>query len=293
MTTAGDLITRVKHQLLAGTVEERNKLASSIGSTDETLTFTYNFGSLRSHAVFEVESELMYVWEVNTGAKSATVQRGYGGTTAASHAANVLVNVNPRFPRAYTLTALNTDLADLSSPLNGLFQMKTVDIAYNGSDRMVNLPGVTSMLGLYDVRYRYLNDDYPIVRDVRLLRDMPTSDFPSGFALAFDSGVRSGVVRVIYKAPFGQFTDETSTTTSVGVGQELEDLLVLGAQIRVMSAREVKRNFTESQGDTRRAEEVSAGSVLNSMVGLQRLRRERILAESSRLAKMYPLRIRS
>lgn len=292
MTTAGDLITRVNQQLLAGTVEERNKLASPITSSDETLTFTYNFGSIRSHAIFEIDSELMYVWEVNSGAKTATVQRGYGGTTPAAHSADAIVTVNPRFPRYQTLLGLNTDLSDLSSPLNGLFQMKTVDLSYNGSDRMVDMTGVTSILDVYDVRYRYLNDDYPIVRDVRFLRNMPTADFPSGYALAFDSGIRSGVVRVIYKAPFGQFTSEASTLTSVGIGQELEDLLVLGAQIRIMSGREVKRNFTESQGDTRRPDEVTSGAVLNSMIGLQRLRRERILAESARLARQYPLRIR-
>ena len=292
MTTAGDLITRVNQQLLAGTVEERNRLASPIGSSDETVTFTYNFGSLRDNSVFEVDSELMYVWAVNSASKTATVERGYGGTTPAVHAQNATVTVNPRFPRSQVFTALNTDLYDLSSPMNGLYQMKTVDLAYNGSDRMIDMAGVTDIFDVYDVRYRYLNDDYPIVKDYRFLRDMPTADFPSGKALAFDSGIRSGTIRVLYKSPFGQFVNESSTLASVGLGDELEDLLVLGAQIRVMSAREIKRNFTESQGDTRRPDEVSSGAVINSMIGLQRLRRERILAESARLARLYPLRIR-
>lgn len=292
MTTAGDLITRVQQQLLAGTVEERNKLASPLNSSDQTVTFTYNVASIRENTVFEIGSELFYVWQVNVASKTATVERGYGGSTAQSHTEGATVTVSPRFPRGQALTALNSDLVDLSSPLNGLFQMKTVDISYNGSDRMVNLTGVTSILDVYDVRYRYLNDDYPIVRNVRFLRDMPTADFASGNVLAFDEGIRSGTVRVIYKAPFGQFTSESSTLVSVGASTDISDLLVLGAQIRLMSGREIKRNFTESQGDTRRPEEVSSGAVLNSMVGLQRLRRERILAESARLAKLYPLRIR-
>lgn len=292
MATAGELVTRVTQQLLAGTVEERNKLASPVGSTDETFLFTFNVGSIRDNSVFEIGSELCYVWRVNTSTKSAEVERGFGGTTAASHVVNKPITVSPRFPRAQVLTALNTELADLCTPLNGLYQMKTVDLSYNGSDRMVDLTGVTSISELYDVRYRYLEDDYPIVRDVRLLRNMPTTDFPSGNVLAFDNDVRAGTVRVLYKSPFGQFTDESTTTTSVGLNSELDDLLVLGAQIRLMAGREIKRNFTESQGDTRRAEEVQAGNVLNSMVGLQRLRRERILAESSRLARQYPIRIR-
>jgi hypothetical protein len=66
----------------------------------------------------------------------------------------------------------------------------------------------------------------------------------------------------------------------------------LGAQIRVMAGREVKRNFTESQGDTRRAEEVPAGAVGGSILNLQRLRRDRIQAEAARLNRQYPIRIR-
>lgn len=292
MTTAGDLIDRSVQQLLAGTVEERNKLASPIDSDDTTLTLTYNLGSLRENTVFEIGTELFYVWEANTSNKTLTVERGYGGTTATSHTAGSIITVNPRFPRHHVLTGLNSDLADLSSPMNGLFQVKTVDISYNGSDRMVNLTNVTSIIDLHDVRYRFLTDDYPIIRNVRLLRDMPTSDFASGFALAFDSYVRSGTVRVIYKAPYTPFASESTTVSSIGASSEIEDLLVLGTQIRLMAGREVKRNFTESQGDTRRGDEVPAGAVGNSINNLLRLRRDRITAEAARLNRQYPLRIR-
>lgn len=292
MTTAGNLVDRTVQELLAGTVEERNKLASSVSSSDTTLTLSYALGSLRENSVFEIESELMYVWEANSTSKTVTVERGFGGTTAASHSAGAIATVNPRFPRNQVLTALNTELSDLSSPMNGLYQIKTTTVNYNGSDRMVNLPSVTSMIDLYDVRFRYLSDDWPVIRSVRVLRDMPTSDFASGFALAFDENLMSGTYRVIYKDKFGSFTNEASTVASVGASTELEDLLVLGAQVRVMSGREVKRNFTESQGDTRRAEEVPAGAVTNSINNLLRLRRDRIQAEAARLARLYPLRIR-
>jgi len=292
VTTAGQLIDRVNSELLAGTVEERNKLAASTDSSQTDIEMTYSLGSLRENTVFQIGTELMYVWEVNTTSKTATVDRGYGGTTAAAHTIGDIVTVSPRFPRHQILNGLNADLADLSSPMNGLFQMKTVDVSYNGSDRMVNLTGVTEIIDLYDVRYRYLNDDYPIVRNVRLLRDMPVSDFASGFVLAFDAPVRAGSVRVLYKAPYTAFATEADTVAGAGGTASLDDLLILGAQIRVMAGREVKRNFTESQGDTRRAEEVPAGAVGGSILNLQRLRRDRIQAEAARLNRQYPIRIR-
>ena len=292
MTTAGNLIDRVIQPLLAGTVEERNKIAASLNASDTTVTLTYDLGSLRTQTVFEIESELFYVWDANQTSKTLTVERGYGGTTAATHANGTALTASPKFPRKMVLDALNSELADLSSPMNGLFQMKTVDLSYNGSDRMVNLTGVTDVVDFYEARLRYLADDYPIIKNVRFLRGMPTSDFASGYVLAFDDDVRSGTIRVLYKAPYTAFSSESSTVVSAGGGSELEDLLVLGAQIRMLAGREVKRNFIESQGDTRRADEVPAGAMGNSMTGLMRLRRDRIQAEAARLARQYPLRIR-
>jgi hypothetical protein len=292
VTTAGQLIDRVAGELLAGTVEERNKLASPIGVSDTTLTFTYPLSGLRENTVFEIGGEQFYIWTSNTSAKTVDVERAFNGTTAVSHAVNAIATVNPRFPRAQTLNQLNAELADLSSPMNGLFQMKTVDLSYNGSDRMVNLTGVTDLIDLYDARLRYLNDDYPVLRNVRLMRDLPTSDFASGNALVFDAPVRAGTIRVLYKAAYGLFSAESDTLASVGGTDTLDDLLTVGAQMRMMANREIKRNFTESQGDTRRAEEVPAGAVANSMIQLQRLRRDRIQAEAARLNRQYPIRIR-
>jgi len=292
VTTAGNLVDRVAQNLLAGTVEERNKIASSINASVTSVAVTYSLGSLAEQTVFEIESEMLYVWVVDVANKTLTVERGFGGTTAASHSSGTVLTVNPKFPRWQILQALNDELADLSSPMNGLYQIKTVDLSYNGSDRAIDMDGVTSILDLYDVRWRYQDDDYPVVRNVRLMRDMPTTDFASGLALTFDMGIGSGDVRVIYKDKYTPFSTEASTLTSSGAGTELADLLVLGAQIRLIAPREIKRNFVESQGDTRRAEEVPAGAMNASITNLLRLRRDRIQAEAARLARLYPLRIR-
>ena len=292
MTTAGNLVDRTAQNLLAGVVEERNKIASSLDASTTSVPIEYSLGSLREQTVFQVDSELMYIWEVNTASKTLTVERGFGGTTAATHADGAIVVVSPKFPRWQILQALNDELADLSSPMNGLFQMKTVDISYNGSDRQINLTGITSMIDVYDVRWRYLSDDYPVVRRYRLMRDMPTTDFASGYVLTLDEPVMSSTIRVIYKDKYTPFSTEASTLASTGASTELADLLVLGAQIRLLASREVKRNFIESQGDTRRADEVPAGAMNASVTNLLRLRRDRIQAEAARLNRQYPTRIR-
>ncbi len=290
MSTAGALITRASRQLLSGTVEERNKLATTVTSADTSIVLSYDLGGFREGSVIEIESELMYVWESATATKTLTVQRGYDGTTAAAHTSGVLATVNPRFPRQQMLDALNSDIDDLSSTANGLFRVVAQDISYNGSDRQINITSATGIIDLLDVRLRYLADDYPVIRGVRLQRNLPTADFASGFAIVFDQPVMSGTLRVVTKREFTRATTEASDVQSVCfVPVTCEDILEMGVILRMMNGREIKRNFIESQGDTRRSDEVPAGSTRDSLTNIQRLRRERIVSEAARLKQQYPL----
>lgn len=289
MSTVGQVITRVSRQLLSGTVEERNRIATSLSASATSVAFEYDLGAVRAGAVLQIDAELMYVWEVNQGTKTATVERGFNGTTATTHAADATALVNPKFPRHQILEALNDELSDLSSPVNGLFQVKSYDFTYNSSKRQTNLSVPDEIIDLIDVRYRYISSDYKQVNQVKLLRDLPTRDFGSGYGLQIDSMIPSASVRVTYKAPFTKVTQETdSLQTIAGYPESAEDILVLGAEIRLIAPREVKRNFTESQGDTRRAEEVPSGAVGNSLTNLLRMRRDRITAEAAKLNRRYP-----
>lgn len=289
MTTVATVIDRTLRQLLSGTVEARNKLASTINSSATSVTMTYQLEGLRAGQVFEIDSEMFYIWEADAPAKNLTVQRGYNGTTAASHASGAMVTASPRFPRAQIFESINDEIADLSSPMNGLFQVKTLNITYNGTDRMINLTGATNVIDLLNVSVRYLSDDYPLARKVKLVRDLPTDDFASGFALKFDQNVYPGRLRVVYKSAYSGATDEsTSLTTTCGIQDSVVDIVTIGTQLRLMAPREIKRNFTESQGDTRRAEEVGPGAITASVTGLRQLRKDRITAEAARLARAYP-----
>lgn len=289
MSTGTQIINRSLRQLLSGVVESRNKLSVGVNATTTSVTMLYDLGALRDGAVFEIDSELFYVWASQSGSKTLTVERGWNGTTPASHAANAVVTVNPRFPRAQMLEALNDELKELSSPMHGLFQVKSFDIDYNGSDTLLNLPQVSDIIDLLSVHIRHISTDYPVVRKTKLVRDLPTDDFSSGYALKFEQGVRAGRLRVVYKAPFSALSLESHDLQNMaGLPESCEDIVTMGAQIRVMAPREIKRNFTESQGDTRRADEVTAGAVASSVNNLIRMRRDRITAEAARLARLYP-----
>lgn len=290
MSTVAQLINRTQRQILSGTVEERNKLAAALSATATSVTFQYELNGIRAGSIIQVDSELMYCWEVNIGSKTATVERAFNGTVAVAHLTNAYIVVNPRFPRAQILEAINDELSDLSSPMNGLFRIKSVDINYNGSDRMINFPVLDDVIDLAEVRIRYLSTDYIKVPKVSLTRNLPTSDFGSGIALTLNQTVRSGILRVSYKTGFGKLLNETDDIQTIsGYPQYAEDILVIGAQIRLVSPREIKRNFTESQGEPRRSDEVTAGAVGSSITNLLRMRRDRITAEAAKLNRQYPV----
>ena len=293
MSTAGALINRVSRQLLSGTVEERNKLAVTVTSADTAIVLSYDLAGLRAGSVFEIDSELMYIWVAESGSKTLTVERGYLGTTAAAHTSGALAILNPRFPQQQLLDALNQDIDDLSSPLNALYRVITVDLSYNGSDRQINIPSASSIIDLIDVRLRYLSDDFVALRGTRLARDLPTADFASTFAITLDQRTMAGTLRVRYRAPFVRATTTADNLQTVGfVPVSMEDILEYGVMSRMLATREIKRNFIESQGDTRRSEEVPAGAISGSVSNILRIRRDRIIAEAAKLARQYPLTIR-
>lgn len=289
MSTVASIINKTQRQLLSGAVEERNKLNATINSTATTLATTYDLDGIRRGSVFEIDSELFYVWDAQVASKTLTVERAFSGTTAATHAANAIITLSPRFPRAQVLESVNDELADLSSPMNGLFQVKTIDLEYNGFDSIINLPIFGGIIDLIDVRLRYSSSDYPVIRKVQLMRNLPTLDFPSGYGLKFNQQCRSGDLRITYKAPYSAVTAEADNLQIVaGISTQAEDILVIGAQVRLMAPREIRRNFIDAQGDTRRSEEVQSGAIANSAMNLLRLRRDRIQAEAARLAREYP-----
>ena len=279
--------------MLAGTVEERNKLASSLNDSATSVVVTYDLGGLRTGSVFEIDSELFYIWDANTATKTLTVERGYGGTTAASHSSGAIIVQNPKFPRGQMFDAVNAELDDLSSTANGLFRVVTVDLTYNGSDRQIDITNSGTIIELLDVRLRYLADEHPVLSSVRLQTGLPTTDFASGNTLVFDEPVMAGTVRVRYKAPFARATAEGNDLTSTCfLPSTCDDIVEMGVVLRLMAGREIKRNFIEAQADTRRADEVQAGAVLNSVANIQRLRRERIVAEAGRLKAQFPIQFR-
>jgi hypothetical protein len=178
----------------------------------------------------------------------------------------------------------------------GLYQVKTLALVYNASLVGYDLPGVTDVTQIIEVRYdepnQYKRTPRLDTSDYVLERKNSTTDYSSTFSLKLRQGGWPGRnVNVLFKAPFTPYVAITDDVLSSGLSASMTDLPPMGAALRLGVGQEVRRNQTQSQGDTRRAEEVPAGAVGASWRGIAALRMQRIQSEASRLSTAYPDRL--
>lgn len=291
MTLLSDVVARTRRHLYTETRDQLNRLTTTVDTDDTTLTFDFALNTIQEGAVIAMDAEEMYVWAVADN--TATVQRGYGGSTAATHTAGAIAYVNPKFSGFSIIQACNEELLSLSAPGN-LFRVRTVEITAVGGTDTYDLTSVTDMIDVLTVYYDAADSTgtWPEVPrgGWRITRDLDAGDFPSAKSITMLSYVRGGFpVRIAYKAPYtaalATMADNVESVT--GLQATAHDILSMGAAVRLTVGSEIARNFLD-QGETRRADEVQAGARQNSMQMLRQTRRERIAEEAARLYAMYP-----
>ncbi len=295
MTTAQGWIDDTRDMLLSGYVEELLLLASNISSTTGTAIEITGAGDsgIVPGVIIEINMEAMYVTAV--AGSTVNVIRGYGGSTATTHTASDICRVSPKFPTYRIFDALNNDLRDLTSPDNGIFEMKSLQsITYNAAKQGYDLTGLTSeeVQSIYSITYAdpvSVEAREPNIRKWDLKRDRATGSFASGMALVLYQDAFPGKkLNVSYKSPLTLLTSTLSTKASTGLVNTAYDLPPLGAAVALLVSTPVRREFIDAQGSSRRAEEVPPGAISASIRDLFARRDNRIAAEAQRLHAMYP-----
>lgn len=292
MATVTALIEETRRVLFSGQREGRNKLSIGVTASDTSLTFAYPMGGIRSGSKLSINLEDIYVWD--TASQTASpVDRGQFGSTAAIHDAGTIAHVNPKFSNWEIFNALNDEILSLSTPHNGLYAISTIQLTYSPTIQGYNF-SLPTAIDIYEVRYEVPGPsmEQPLSTDWELSRGMPTTDFASGVALFVRDAYPNYPVTVKAKIPYPQLTASLAATTSPTIPDSVIDLLSIGAAWRLTQSREVRRNFDEVQGDTRRADEVPPGANMGASRELGRLRQQRINEEASRLNQLYPNRSR-
>lgn len=299
MTTVLDLVNATKRQLHGAVNDDRNLLTNPVDDNDTTITLTYELSTIRQRGRIAIEDEILYVWEIDPTSKTAIVERGLDGSTAAAHSAGAIVEANPRFSRFAIVEALRDEINSYGPKL---YQVATVDVVTttttlsSDAGRGYDLTGVTDVYGVLAVnRQADITGDtnWPQVRNWRLARNMPLASFASGNALFIYSEptISSGLtVRVTYATSFDTipFDLTTDVVADVGLPQSATDIPPYGAAWRLMVGREVSRTFGEGQSEPRNATEVPPGAAMNASRVLLDIRTRRLEEEHRKLLATYP-----
>ena len=320
-TTFGDLIEKVYRRTMGGIRERTVQIdqAGGISSTATTVTLSGAQATLIGSGIssgiipgviLAIELELLYVTAWNSSINQATVLRGYYGSVPTAHVNGCIAYINPRYSRYDIGVAINDDLRSLSSPTNGLFRVGVAVLTYNPVFQGYDLGALPSnFIDILEIRYRIAPPyrTFPPIKRWKVLRGIPDPVFPSGHGLVlYEPGWPGLPIYVTYSAPFIKLVDpgdsvlttpatndEAAPTNGYSTGNvanltpTMIDLPPLGAEIDLTLPREISRNFMESQPDPRKATDIPAGSVANSVSALQMRRQARITEEADRLTRQY------
>ncbi len=287
MTTAAELVEDARRHL--GAPEALNTL-DAVDAASDTVVLQHEVDNVSPGTLLSVGLETMHVWTVDRPGRTLTVRRGHQGSAASAHAAGAMVRVAPEHTDHAVLRALNADLRALSGA--GLFRAAVIDLTASASARTYDL--LAGAQGVVEVRLDDGSDanHWPLVDSWSVISKASPSEFPSGVALRLDQAVAAGrTLRVTYAAPLGDLTGLAQDVEDVsGLRPSAHDIPPLGAAWRLTAGREVERNQTHRQGDSRRAEEVPPGARLRSGLGLQQVRDRRVQEELSNQWRLYPVR---
>lgn len=291
--TVREAIEKVTRRVQGARRVEHNRLSGAITSdADTTIAVAYSQQWSRG-TVVEVDRELMYVWE--TSGTSASVERGFGGTTVGNHSDQATVRVNPILPREDVFDAL---LAELRS-LNGtpLRAFTTIELTYADGTVLYDLTGLGGdpVVGIYDARWEDSDGDSGTHRlQYRFLRDLHTDDFASGYGMMVLAGGSSGkVMRVTAVLQFSDFTAEGDVLGEVcSLPTYAEDALISGAAWRLSLSNEGRRVQLDAQPG-RSQEEVPVTANARFHESLHEMREREIARAVAQQYRMRPVRMKT
>lgn len=290
MTTTADLIAATERLLYSGTREERDYLAASYIAGATSLAVTNGTAGIQRGARLAIGLEIFIVKDVSS--TTVTVAGAQEGSTAANHTSGDAVIVNPRYSWWSILKALNDELASLSSPSNGLFQMLTKDLTYDASIEGYDL-GTSSFIDVYEVRWKQtgVSKYWPEIREYEIDRNALSTDFTSTVAVFIEGATNAQPARILYKAPFTPLSTLTDDVLAVsGLPASAHDIPPYGAADVLVTAGEVRRNALGAQNDSKRLDEVPTGAQRQASAGLRQIRERRVREEAARLRAAYPAR---
>ena len=264
-----------------------SRLDGAMSDTTGT-TLTYESGLFSSEeenllgngALIEVDQELMLVTAANTSTRTLTVSRGYAGTTAATHADEANVFINPTFPRKSVFDAVADNIVRLYP---SLYNVTTTNVTSNST--YAEVPAST-----VEVLTSYVQNasgEQYTSAGIELLRDFPPST--TNTAVQFYNTSNGKTVYLVVKRKFVRPTAETDDlATTCLISNEYEQIVMVGAVADIVGATDIDATTQEFITEKLAQENYPVGSGERLRNALLRLRSLLIDEARGNLRSLYP-----
>lgn len=283
MPPTSDWIEEARQHLYTNYSDRLNRLADPTDAVQGQVTLDFDPEGIAQGTVVGIGMEEMLVWSVSS--RTLTVQRGWNASPKIAHPENEVVYVKPKFSGWRIFRAINDTIRDLSSPLSGLYATEDVELV-GGIDYTYALVGAPSdMTGIAAVRrYDPYTRETPFIASWAFDADNPAHAGPTLTTWETQPGE---TLLVTIKRPFATVTPDGLIEDS-RLPETAWDIPPLGAAMRLVPPRDIKRTFTEAQPEPRRGEEVPPGAARQASAGPAIMYQQRVLAEAMRLAARFP-----
>lgn len=288
-TTFEQLIDETLSELHGYTsdLEQVTFLTAPIGPTDTTISV--DDAEQISRGLIEIDDELIWVTKVDTNANVVTIApfgRGYRGTTAASHTANTMITDNPRYPRASIKQKINDTINEIYPEV---FAVKT-DETNTAIPVVVTYPAPADCDVILQLRCRTIGPsrEWMPIKRYNLDTSADTTAFPTGKSVDIADPMYPGQpIRIVYIAAPSQFVDLDDTLATVGLDDNVKEVLLYGACYKLITGLEVARMQTTTVQQSTRDQLVPSGSATKGSQFYYSLFQNRLENERDRLLKIH------
>ena len=284
-----DLISEVSAQLhgWGSTADRVTPLTTGIGASDTTFTVDFTFGQSVgiTPGVVEIDSEQLYVTNVDANTGICTVAngfgRGYSGTTAASHSAGAKIISRPKFPRIWLFKQINEIVGALYPDIFAVG-------SYTGT---VKFPSNTYNLGATSTPRSVLDAQWQDVwGNWNPCRSYDIDPYDGTFRLG-GGAIIGRPLRVLYEMEPQSFAAETNTLADIGLPESCADVLTLGAVAKQVPGLDISRAQLSSVEQSDRSRVVPPNAGVNVAKYLMAEYQERLQNEAQSLRRRYPPRM--
>jgi len=300
-TTLTDLINEVQLNLSGYTFNQdratylrtavTGTTSSSASPTILDLGSTENVGK----GVIEIEEELMWIDSFDRISNTATISpfgRGYLGTTAATHAADLKVTISPTFPRYVIKKAINDTIRATGS---SIFAAKSTTFVFNPARTTYDFDGlnIQNVLSIMWQSVGPSQEWIPVRRwSWDSVADATTFGANSQTVTIGDYITAGRTVKVIYATDPEAFTTNSQDfVEQTGLPESCKDVVALGAAYRLLTyldpARAAQVSPQADETDSKRP----YGSSQSATKQLYALYTQRLNEETKRQQSLYPIRV--